>query len=75
MTARQRGRPGSRTGPPHTGREVSTAVTQTSDSDRKKVEIPTPEEWAREQLKKAPERSEQWAREVARIYLLTLDAE
>jgi hypothetical protein len=35
--------------------------------------IPTPEEWAAEQLKNAPERSEQWARDVARFYGLELD--
>jgi hypothetical protein len=37
--------------------------------------VPTPEEWAREQLKNAPERSLQWAREVARIYGLDITAD
>ncbi|GAA1720582.1 hypothetical protein [Fodinicola feengrottensis] len=35
--------------------------------------IPSPEEWAREQVKNAPPRSLEWARGVARIYGLTLD--
>jgi hypothetical protein len=30
--------------------------------------IPTPEQWAHEQLKNAPNRSQKWAREVAAIY-------
>ncbi len=34
--------------------------------------IPTPEEWAEEQLKNAPTRSEEWARRVARIYCLDI---
>ena len=38
-----------------------------------KVIIPTPEEWAEEQLKNAPPRSEEWARKVARIYCLDID--
>ena len=37
-----------------------------------KVIIPTPEEWAEEQLKNAPPRSEEWARRVARIYCLDI---
>jgi hypothetical protein len=36
------------------------------------VIIPTPEEWAEEQLKNAPLRSEEWARRVARIYCLDI---
>jgi hypothetical protein len=32
--------------------------------------MPTPEEWAEEQLKSAPQRSEEWAKRVARIYRL-----
>jgi hypothetical protein len=32
----------------------------------------TPEEWAEEQLKNAPPRSEEWARRVARIYCLDI---
>ena len=35
--------------------------------------MPTPEEWAEEQLKNAPPRSEEWARKVARIYCLDID--
>jgi hypothetical protein len=35
-------------------------------------EIPTPEEWAQEQLKNAPVRSEAWARRVAAIYCLEI---
>jgi hypothetical protein len=34
------------------------------------VIVPTPEEWAEEQLKNAPQRSEEWARRVALIYCL-----
>jgi hypothetical protein len=36
------------------------------------VIIPTPEEWAEEQLKNAPPRSEEWARKVAGIYCLDI---
>jgi hypothetical protein len=36
------------------------------------VIIPTPEEWAAEQLKNAPPRSEEWTRRVARIYRLDI---
>ncbi len=34
--------------------------------------IPTPEEWAQEQLKHAPERSREWAVKVAAIYGLEM---
>lgn len=37
--------------------------------------IPTPEEWAQEQLKHAPERSRAWAVKVAAIYGLELPAD
>jgi hypothetical protein len=37
------------------------------------VIVPTPEEWAEEQLKNAPPRSEEWARKVARIYRLDIE--
>jgi hypothetical protein len=37
--------------------------------------IPTPEEWAQEQLKHAPERSRAWAAKVAAIYGLELPAD
>jgi hypothetical protein len=36
------------------------------------VIIPTPEEWAQEQLKNAPPRSEEWTKRVARIYCLDI---
>jgi hypothetical protein len=36
------------------------------------VVIPTPKEWAEEQLKNAPQRSEKWARRVALIYCLDI---
>jgi hypothetical protein len=39
------------------------------------VVIPTPEEWAQEQLKNAPPRSEEWARRVAQIYCLDIGNE
>lgn len=32
----------------------------------------TPQEWAEQQLKNAPPRSEEWARRVARIYCLNI---
>jgi hypothetical protein len=32
--------------------------------------MPTPQEWAEEQLKKAPPRSREWARRVALIWQL-----
>jgi len=35
--------------------------------------MPTPEEWAKQQLKNAPHRSGEWARRVARIYCLEID--
>ena len=34
--------------------------------------IPTPQEWAEEQLKSTPPRSEEWVKRVARIYCLDL---
>ena len=34
--------------------------------------IPTPEEWAEQQLKNAPLRSEEWVKRVARIYCLDI---
>jgi hypothetical protein len=36
------------------------------------VIIPTPQEWAEEQLKNAPPRTEEWAKRVARIYCLDI---
>jgi hypothetical protein len=38
----------------------------------KKVIIPTPEQWAEEQLKNVLPRSEEWANRVARIYCLSI---
>ena len=40
-----------------------------------KVIIPIPEEWAEEQLKNAPPRSEEWAKRVARIYCMDIGDE
>ena len=37
--------------------------------------IPTPQEWAEEQLKNAPPRTEEWAKKVARIYCLDIGGE
>jgi hypothetical protein len=37
--------------------------------------MPTPEEWAQEQLKNAPLRSEEWAKRVARIYCLDISGD
>lgn len=34
--------------------------------------MPTPEEWAEQQLKNAPRRSEEWVKRVARIYCLEI---
>lgn len=39
------------------------------------IPVPTPEEWAQEQLKNAPPRSQAWAREVAAIYGLEISKE
>lgn len=39
----------------------------------KKVMVPTPQQWAEEQLKNAPQRSQEWARRVAQIYGLDVD--
>jgi hypothetical protein len=47
------------------------AYTQTTRK-LNKVITPAPEEWAREQLKNAPQRSARWAREVAAIYGLEI---
>jgi hypothetical protein len=40
-----------------------------------RTRIPTPEEWAKEQVKNAPPRSREWARRVARIYCLDIDTD
>ncbi len=54
------------------GGEAATTKRQKKAKTRGKVIIPTPEEWAEEQLKNAPPRSEEWARRVARIYCLDI---
>lgn len=55
------------------GGEATTTKHAKKAKTREKVIIPTPEEWAEEQLKNAPPRSEEWARKVARIYCLEID--
>ena len=55
--------PGSRRSPPATCSQLHKTA----------GDNPTPEEWAEEQLKNAPPRSEEWARKVARIYCLDID--
>jgi hypothetical protein len=45
------------------------------ENQNPKSAIPTPEQWAREQLKNAPDRSREWAREVAAIYRLDIAEE
>jgi hypothetical protein len=49
---------------------IALAKRKDKEKARRKVVMPTPEEWADEQLKNAPPRSEEWARRVARIYCL-----
>lgn len=49
-----------------------TAKRKGQANHRRKVIIPTPEEWAKEQLKSAPARSKEWARRVAQIYSLDI---
>ena len=55
------------------GGEATTTKRVKKANTGEKVIVPTPEEWAEEQLKKAPPRSEEWARKVARIYCLDID--
>ena len=55
------------------GGEATTTKRAKKVKTREKVIIPTPEEWAEEQLKNAPPRSEEWARKVARIYCLDIE--
>ena len=55
------------------GGEVTTTKRAKKAKTREKVIIPTPEEWAEEQLKNAPPRSEEWARKVALIYCLDIE--
>jgi hypothetical protein len=54
------------------GGEATTTKRQKKSKTGEKVIIPTPQEWAEEQLKNAPPRSEEWARRVARIYCLDI---
>jgi hypothetical protein len=65
---------------PHTapcarGGEATTTKREKKEKTGRKVIIPTPEEWAEQQLKNAPPRSEEWARKVARIYCLDIGDE
>jgi hypothetical protein len=55
------------------GGEATTTKREKKTRTREKVIIPTPEEWAEQQLKNAPPRSEEWARKVARIYCLDIE--
>jgi hypothetical protein len=54
------------------GGEAATKTRVKKEKSGEKVIIPTPEEWAEEQLKNAPPRSEEWAKRVARIYCLDI---
>jgi hypothetical protein len=55
------------------GGEATTTKRGKKAKTGEKVIMPTPEEWAEEQLRNAPPRSEEWARKVARIYCLDID--
>ena len=54
------------------GGDATTKTPTKKPKKREKVIIPTPEEWAQQQLVNAPHRSEEWARRVAQIYCLDL---
>jgi hypothetical protein len=54
------------------GGEATTTKRERKLKTGEKVIIPTPEEWAEEQLRNAPARSEEWARRVAQIYCLDI---
>jgi hypothetical protein len=54
------------------GGDTTTSKRKKKLGNREKVVMPTPEEWAEQQLKNAPHRSEEWARRVARIYCLEI---
>jgi hypothetical protein len=56
-------------------RRVTDATSRTRRRSTPPRPIPTPEEWAQEQLKHAPERSREWAAKVAAIYGLELSAD
>ena len=70
-SAERAGRHASR-GPRAKGGEATTTKREKKAKTGEKVIVPTPEEWAEEQLKNAPPRSEEWARKVARIYCLDI---
>ncbi|GGN10061.1 hypothetical protein GCM10011609_57310 [Lentzea pudingi] len=42
------------------------------ENEHDQVRIPTPREWAQQQLANAPERTPEWARSVAAVYGFTL---
>ena len=42
------------------------------ENEDEQVRIPTPREWAQQQLANAPERTPEWARSVAAVYGFTL---
>jgi len=76
---RQRGQSRAVPGPPPSrrpgarGGDATTTKRKTKKTEnRKRVIVPTPEEWAQQQLKNAPPRSEEWAKRVARIYSLDI---
>jgi hypothetical protein len=53
-------------------RRVTDATSRTCGRSTPPRPIPTPEEWAQQELKHAPERSRAWAAKVAAIYGLEL---
>ncbi len=57
------------------GRPVPIDTRASAQARSAAVPVPTPEEWAAEQLKNAPPRSAAWAREVAAIYCLEISEE
>jgi hypothetical protein len=57
------------------GGEAATSNRKRKTKQRRKVVMPTPEEWAQQQLENAPDRSEEWAKRVARIYCLDIGDE
>ena len=62
----------SRPAPWPRGGEATTTKRKKKSKTGEKVIIPTPEEWAEQQLKNAPLRSEEWVKRVARIYCLDI---
>ena len=57
------------------GGDAATTKSEKKTQNRERVITPTPQEWAEQQLKHAPLRSEEWAKRVARIYGLTVDVD